>query len=221
MEQLFSFIIKAYYFDFTQHEASPTSSVQQKKKQRRKRWRSGRGLWEKKWPEPPGQNQNRSSENRPPQLAAKTLMGQKLKWNQPNFIHGFNSSTSRSCHANLLADCCRRCYDKAGKRFLAVCSNEESQSDISIPIQKGEQLPDTHRDVKELLRVIQHTDPDGDVPTRGHGWRPVRGVQCADAKSLRRSETLPCSKGNWLWVRFCHDEQRRCRDAERGKSGRL
>lgn len=71
----------------------------------------------------------------------------------------------------------------------------------------SEQLPGTHRDVKELLCVVQHADPDGDVPAGGHGRRPVRGVQGADAKSLRRSETLPRSKGSWRRVRFCHGEQ--------------
>lgn len=74
----------------------------------------------------------------------------------------------------------------------------------------GEQLPNTHRDVKELLCVVQHTDPDGDVPAGGHGWRPVRRVQSADAKSLRRSESLPRSEGSWLWVQLCHDEQWCC-----------
>lgn len=79
---------------------------------------------------------------------------------------------------------------------------------LTLAFPSSEQLPNTHRDVKELLCVVQHTDPDADVPAGGHGWRPVRGVQCADAKSLRRSETLPCSKGSWLWVQFCHDEER-------------
>lgn len=60
----------------------------------------------------------------------------------------------------------------------------------------------THRDVKELLCAIQHTDPDGDMPSRGHGRGFVPGVQCTDAKTLRGSKTLPCSRDIWIWL--CH-----------------
>lgn len=34
----------------------------------------------------------------------------------------------------------------------------------------------THRDVEKLLCVIQHTDPDGDVSSGGHGRRSVPGI---------------------------------------------
>ena len=68
-----------------------------------------------------------------------------------------------------------------------------------------ESFTPTHRDVKELLGVVQHADPDGDVSPRGHGRGSVPGVQRADAKSLRGPKTLPCSRGHWLWVWLCHD----------------
>lgn len=101
---------------------------------------------------------------------------------------------------------------KTGNASWLLCNNEESQSDISIPIKKharaGRQAGFTHRDVKELLRVVQHTDPNGDVPSRGHGRGSVPRVQRADAKSLRGPETLPRSRGYWLWVWLCHDALR-------------
>lgn len=60
----------------------------------------------------------------------------------------------------------------------------------------------THRDVKDLLCVVQHTDPDGNVPPRGHGWRSVPRVQCTDAKCLGGPQTLSCTTGHlfWLWL---------------------
>lgn len=62
----------------------------------------------------------------------------------------------------------------------------------------------THRDVKELLCVVQHADPDGDVASGGHGGWSVARIQRTDAKSLRGSETLPCPGGNGLRVWLCH-----------------
>lgn len=62
----------------------------------------------------------------------------------------------------------------------------------------------THRDVKELLSVVQHADPDGDKSPRGHGGGSVPRVQRTDAKSLRGSKTMSCS--HWLWVWLCHAE---------------
>lgn len=96
---------------------------------------------------------------------------------------------------------------KIGKAFWLLCNNEESQSHFNIPIKKcawARKALTTHRDVKELLWVVQHANPDGDVASRGHGRGSVPGVQRTDAKSLRGSEALPCSKGYWLWVWLCH-----------------
>lgn len=90
-----------------------------------------------------------------------------------------------------------------------LCNNEESHSHINIPGKKkapSERAFATHRDVKELLCVVQHTDPDGDVTSGGHGWWSVPWIQCTDAKSLWGSETLPCPKGNRFRVWLCHGE---------------
>lgn len=87
-----------------------------------------------------------------------------------------------------------------------LCGKKNEKNTILLLIlsrRKGARA--THRDVKELLCVVQHADPDGDVASGGHGGRSVARIQRADAKSLRGSETLPCPGGNGFRVWLCHD----------------
>lgn len=82
---------------------------------------------------------------------------------------------------------------------------EKKRKDIPpLILARRKGIPATHRDVKELLCVVQHADPDGDVASGGHGGWSVARIQCADAKSLRGSETLPCPGGNGFRVWLCH-----------------
>lgn len=104
--------------------------------------------------------------------------------------------------------------------LIGYCATRrESQSNISIPVRtrrRKEAL--THRHVKELLCVVQHADPDGDMASRGHGGGSVPGVQCTDAESLRGAKTLPCSEGHRL--RLCHAALQRSLPGNQGREAK-
>lgn len=89
--------------------------------------------------------------------------------------------------------------------LLGYCVEKKKQKDIPpLILARRKGIRATHRDVKELLCVVQHADPDGDVAPGGHGGGSVARIQRADAKSLRGSETLPCPGGSGFRVWFCH-----------------
>lgn len=85
-----------------------------------------------------------------------------------------------------------------------LCGKKRKNAILLLILSRRKGVRATHRDVKELLCVVQHADPDGDVASGGHGGRSVARIQRTDAKSLRGSETLPCPGGNGFRVWLCH-----------------
>lgn len=110
-----------------------------------------------------------------------------------------------SCHANLYRSVAAVIETENASRHTAVMESLKPTFALQLTKVTGQNSKTaTHRDVKKLLRVVQHTDPDGDMTSGGHDWRPVPRVQRTDSKSLRGSKAQPCSRGHWLWLWLCH-----------------
>ena len=144
----------------------------------------------------------RNYQNIQPQQTGRTSILWERFYSHPCIHH--HAVAMPTCYQTAAA---AAAMTKMGKASWPLCNNEKSPSGISIPTQitgLARKAITTHRDVKELLCVVQHTDPDGNVSSGGHGRRFVPGVQRADAKGLWGPETLPGSRRHLFWVRLYH-----------------